>query len=84
MGENLGFNKYLNFYAKAYQLNTPLLNLFNLEPFFHVNASVAPNRGAKPDKTFLENYGRASIGFGASLQLSGIALECYYNPIVFK
>ena len=83
-GENLGFDRYLSFYWKASQINSPLLSMFNIEPFVHVNAALAPNRAANANQNFLEKYGRASFGFGASLQLSGIALECYYNPIVIK
>ena len=84
LGENLGFDRYVNFYAKISQIDSPLLSLFNIEPFIHVNAALAPNRSAKNGQTFIEKYGRASVGFGASLQLSGIAIECYYNPIVIK
>jgi hypothetical protein len=51
---------------------------------------VAPNRDVLSNpktyegKSFLEKYGRFTAGFGGSLQLSGMAIECYYNPIVFK
>ena len=45
-GENLGFDRYLSFYWKASQINSPLLSMFNIEPFVHVNAALAPNRAA--------------------------------------
>lgn len=80
----MGFDRYLNFYAKLSQINSPLLSELNIEPFIHVNAALAPNRSSAKDAGLLERYGRASLGFGASLQLSGIAIECYYNPIVIK
>ncbi|TNV72604.1 hypothetical protein FGO68_gene5401 [Halteria grandinella] len=84
-GENLGFDRYLAFQAKLHQLESPLLSVFNIEPFIHFNAALAPNRN-KPVEgdTFLKRYGRASIGFGASLQLLGAAIECYYSPFVYR
>jgi hypothetical protein len=43
-GENLGFDRYLNIHAKIYQLYSPLLSLFNIDPFIHMNLALAPNR----------------------------------------
>lgn len=84
-GENLGFDRYLSFQAKFYQLYSPLLSDFNIDPFVHVNVALAPNRNNPVDgESFFKRYARASIGFGASLQLSGLALECYYNPFVYR
>lgn len=50
----------------------PLLREVNIKPFININAAIAPNKylADKPYqniKTFLRDYGRASIGLGLSL-----------------
>ena len=45
-GENLGFDKFLSLNAKAYMINSALLKDILVDPFLHVNASLAPNRNA--------------------------------------
>ena len=66
----------------------PLLGHINVEPFLHTNIALAPNRSLVPDQekemSFVQKYGRASLGFGASLIMKGIAIECYYNPLVYS
>lgn len=43
-GENLGFDKYLSFSAKIYQIKSPLLKELDISPFLHTNIALAPNR----------------------------------------
>lgn len=89
-GQNVGFDRYLNFTAKISQINAPVLRDFSIETFAHLNVALAPNKDVQVNAknyekaNFLEKYARLGLGFGASLQLSGVAVECYYNPIVLK
>ena len=55
----------------------------------HANVAFAPNRNleGKSDlsiKDRILGYARASIGMGLSMQLSSIAIECYFNPLVYR
>ena len=90
LGENLGFDRYLSFSTKVYQSEAPLLKEFSIQPFAHFNLALAPNKDTVSNpknyegKSFLEKYGRFTAGFGASMQLGGVAVECYYNPVVIK
>jgi hypothetical protein len=43
-GENLGFDRYLQFGAKAYMIESKLLSSFNVDPFLHMHVALAPNR----------------------------------------
>ncbi|CDW76578.1 UNKNOWN [Stylonychia lemnae] len=89
-GENLGFDKYVNLNVKILQMDIPLLGNYHIKPFLHTNLALAPNRNIQNQvepmsaKTFLRDYGRASLGFGLSLQLPSIAIECYFNPLVYR
>ena len=69
-------------------INSALLKDINVDPFLHANAALAPNRNATDPKdvpqTFMQRHGRLSLGFGLSMKLSGLAIECYYNPIVLS
>jgi hypothetical protein len=47
-----------------------------IEPFFHANVALAPNRNIDQEvnlksfngwKDFIQGYGRAALGFGLSL-----------------
>ena len=47
----------------------PLLGKYDISPFIHANLAFAPNRNIGQDeplsaKTFIQNYARASLGFG--------------------
>lgn len=73
-GENLGFDRYLNFSGKFSMVESALLSSLNIDPFVHVNLALAPNRNISESEkrswspiTFIKNYGRAAVGFGASL-----------------
>ena len=54
--------------------------MFGIEPFLHANLALAPTRH-KNSNSLSENV-RASTGFGLSLKLNSVAVECYYNMFV--
>ena len=74
-----------------YQLNTPLLSTFNIEPFLYLNAAIAPNNNSQCEESgvvanisrMVRDYGRAAVGLGASMQLSSLAFEFYYSLGVY-
>jgi outer membrane protein assembly factor BamA len=87
-GDILGFDKFLNFNIRLLQTNCPILSDYEIEPFLFFNAAFAPNRSADKKKSFFEcaikDNLRMSSGFGFSLQLQSIAIECLYNVHVVK
>ena len=43
-GQNVGFDRYLNFSTKISQVAAPILGELNIEPFVHLNVAIAPNK----------------------------------------
>ena len=84
-GEILGFDRYLNLHLKLLQENCPMLAAMNIEPFIFCNMALAPNRNKEQQTgSWLARHLRWSTGIGLSMQLRGVAIECYYNIYVSK
>ena len=93
-GDILGFNKYLTLGLKLSHNACPLLSVWDIQPFVFLNAALAPNRNANqaPEQESagqrltrrLTDHLRLSAGFGLTMDLEHIAIECYYNAYVSR
>jgi hypothetical protein len=93
-GDILGFDKYLTFGLKLTHNYCPLLSSWGIDPFVFVNTALAPNRDATqaPDqettsmkirRTLIDHL-RLTAGFGLTMDLDLVAIECYYNAYVSR
>ena len=88
-GDVLGFDKYLGAGLRINQNFCPLLQNIDIDPFVFINVALAPNRNAinHAEKTLTEKLReslRVSSGFGLSMKLNQVAIECLYSVYVSR